>query len=261
MVKPILSGLWQVEAQRRGESVCVSRRKAGLPIGLFLFATIGGVFAGYGVSTVRSTWASVWGDANSSGVQMSNVIAKSDHLASLIRSAITIPETRRYALPAATTGADLERLFDMVTEAAPMMPMEPAPSAAPLEPRVLPSPVKTAAVAAPAKPKLPPPPQPMGLLDDGQIAGIKSRLKLTPEQAQYWPAVETALRSFAKMQLREMRRNRNASGKINIDVNSPEVQQLIWAAMPLLGQLHEDQKSEVRRLVRIIGLEQVASRI
>jgi hypothetical protein len=121
--------------------------------------------------------------------------------------------------------------------------------------------LKTAAVAPLAKPKPSPPPAPMGLLDDGQIAGIKSRLRLTPEQASYWPAVETALRSFAKMQLREMRQNRNPSGKINIDVNSPEVQQLIWAAMPLLGQLREEQKREVRRLVRIIGLEQVASRI
>ena len=42
---------------------------------------------------------------------------------------------------------------------------------------------------------------------------------------------------------------------------SPEVQQLIWASMPLLRQLSEDQKREVRRLVLVIGLEQVASQI
>ena len=58
-----------------------------------------------------------------------------------------------------------------------------------------------------------------------------------------------------------MRLHRSASGRSNIDVNSAEVQQLIWAAMPLLGQLREDQKREVRKLVRVIGLEQVASRI
>ena len=53
-----------------------------------------------------------------------------------------------------------------------------------------------------------------------------------------------------------------ASGKMNIDINSPEVQKLIWAAMPLLmRQLREDQKREVRKLVRVIGLEQVASQI
>jgi hypothetical protein len=49
--------------------------------------------------------------------------------------------------------------------------------------------------------------------------------------------------------------------RVDIDVNSPEVQKLIWAAMPLLMRLREDQKSEVRKLARIIGLEQVASQI
>jgi hypothetical protein len=101
----------------------------------------------------------------------------------------------------------------------------------------------------------------MGLLDDGQIAGIKTRLRLTADQTEYWPAVETALRAVAKHQLREMRQNRNPSGKVNIDVNSPEVQQLVWAAMPLLHRLREDQKREVRRLVRVIGLDQLASQI
>ena len=50
-------------------------------------------------------------------------------------------------------------------------------------------------------------------------------------------------------------------GKVNIDTNSPEVQKLIWAAMPLLMRLRDDQKSEVRKLARVIGLEQVASQI
>ena len=55
---------------------------------------------------------------------------------------------------------------------------------------------------------------------------------------------------------------RNAvAGKVNIDTNAPEVQKLIWAAMPLLMRLREDQKSEVRKLARVIGLEQVASQI
>jgi hypothetical protein len=51
------------------------------------------------------------------------------------------------------------------------------------------------------------------------------------------------------------------SGRVNIDVNSAEVQQLIWAAMPLLTRLRDEQKSEVRKLARILGLEQVASQI
>jgi hypothetical protein len=48
---------------------------------------------------------------------------------------------------------------------------------------------------------------------------------------------------------------------VNIDVNSPEVQKLIWAAMPLLMRLRVDQMGEVRKLARVIGLEQVASQI
>ena len=46
-----------------------------------------------------------------------------------------------------------------------------------------------------------------------------------------------------------------------IDPDSDEVQQLKSAAMPLLFQLREDQKKEVRALARIIGLERVASMI
>ena len=52
--------------------------------------------------------------------------------------------------------------------------------------------------------------------------------------------------------------NANASA---IDPDSEEVQQLKSAAMPLLFQLREDQKEEVRKLARIIGLEKVASAI
>jgi hypothetical protein len=244
------------------ESKRVFQQKAGFPVRLAVFAAIAAVLAGYGVYTVRLAWALPAGDPGSAAMQVSNAGAKSDNLAALIRSAVTIPERRRYVLAAATTSADLDRFFDMVTAAAPMGRAEPSPSTELSETQAAaPARTQTAVAALPAKPKPLPTPAPMGLLDDGQIAGIKSRLRLTPEQAEHWPAVEVALRAVAKIQLREMRLNRNPNGKINIDVNSPEVQQLIWAAMPLLGQLREDQKREVRRLVRVIGLEQVASRI
>ena len=52
----------------------------------------------------------------------------------------------------------------------------------------------------------------------------------------------------------------NAQG-VPIDPEYAEVQQLKSAAMPLLFQLREDQKSEVRSLARIIGLEKVAAMI
>lgn len=96
-----------------------------------------------------------------------------------------------------------------------------------------------------------------GLLNDAQINGIKNRLGLTPAQAEHWPAVEVALRDVARRHL-----GRGKKGVTpKIDVSSPEVQRLIEVAAPLVRQLREDQKREVRQLVRMIGLETVASRI
>src|SRR6201996_8508802 len=99
------------------------------------------------------------------------------------------------------------------------------------------------------------------LLSDGQIAGIKERLKLSSDQEYYWPAVETALRAVAKKIHSTKQANGAAGGTPPIDPDSAEVQQLKSAAMPLLFQLREDQKEEVRKLARVIGLERVAAAI
>ena len=140
-----------------------------------------------------------------------------------------------------------------------------APMAPPAEPAVAP-PKQTAVAPAHEKPvekpkRLPPPvaPQASNLLDEGAITGLKGRLRLTSDQVEFWPAVEAALRDVAR-NLHSSAKQAHA-GRMNIDVNSPEVQKLIWAAMPLLMRLREDQKSEVRKLARVIGLEQVASQI
>lgn len=135
------------------------------------------------------------------------------------------------------------------------VPQAMAPSAAPA----------TASAALPPKPKavLPPKPQPQknyALLSDIQIAGIKERLKLSAAQESYWPPVESALRAVARKIHAGRQANPNAGG-MPIDPDAEEVQQLKSAAMPLLFQLREDQKSEVRSLARIIGLEKVASMI
>jgi hypothetical protein len=120
-----------------------------------------------------------------------------------------------------------------------------------------------AAVAAPAKPKVASKPQPQksyALLSDGQIAGIKERLKLSTDQEYYWPAVETALRAVAR-KIHATRQGDVVASGAPIDPDAAEVQQLKSAAMPLLFQLREDQKQEVRKLARIIGLEKVAQQI
>lgn len=120
--------------------------------------------------------------------------------------------------------------------------------------------------ASPAEPSQhkpasrPPPQRSYALLSDAQIASIKGRLRLTPSQLSYWPEVEQALHALAhKIQAaRQVDSNANAG---SLDPDSAEVQRLKSAAMPLLLQLREDQKDEVRKLARVIGLERVAGAI
>src|SRR3981189_3534496 len=130
-------------------------------------------------------------------------------------------------------------------------------------------PQKTAPAAMPAPPLAPPKPKlaakpqvqkSYALLSDVQIAGIKERLRLSADQESYWPAVESALRAVARKIHATRKADPNATG-VPIDPDAEEVQQLKSAAMPLLFQLREDQKQEVRTLARIIGLEKVASMI
>jgi hypothetical protein len=98
-----------------------------------------------------------------------------------------------------------------------------------------------------------------GLLNEAQIAGIESRLRLTPPQAKHWPAVAAALRDLGRRYFQSRRQHQKVA--LRIDVKSPEVQRLIQTAMPLIQQLSNEQKREVRQLVRIIGLETVAAQI
>ena len=138
-------------------------------------------------------------------------------------------------------------------------------SAAPADlamPRVA-APAAMPAAPVAAKPKLgakPAPQKTYALLSDVQIAGIRERLRLSSSQESYWPAVETALRAVARKIHASRKADPNASG-LPIDPDAEEVQQLKSAAMPLLFQLREDQKQEVRTLARLIGLEKVASMI
>ena len=133
-----------------------------------------------------------------------------------------------------------------------------------------PADLEAAKIAAPAaltpvppKPKLaskPVPQKSYALLSDVQIAGIKERLRLSSDQESYWPAVENALRAVARRIHSARQVDPHATGA-PIDPDAPEVQQLKSAAMPLLFQLREDQKQEVRTLARLIGLEKVAAQI
>jgi hypothetical protein len=100
------------------------------------------------------------------------------------------------------------------------------------------------------------------MLDDAQIASIKERLHLTPDQDQMWPAVEAALRNLAYLKAREARRHGTPASAAQIaavDPNSVEVQGLKSAAIPLLMSFNAEQKDEVRSLAHVMGLDQLAS--
>jgi len=181
---------------------------------------------------------------------VSNKANKKDRLAVVSYTLATYetPETT------AALSESLRQAYASTVPADLGLPKEVAP-AAPMAP----------AASAPAKPKAVAKPQPQpqknyALLSDGQIAGIKDRLKLSASQESYWPPVENALRAVARKIHAGRQANPNAPG-VPIDPDSAEVQQLKSAAMPLLFQLREDQKSEVRTLARIIGLEKVAAMI
>jgi hypothetical protein len=116
-------------------------------------------------------------------------------------------------------------------------------------------PLKTKTVAKPPVQKS------YALLSEAQIAGIKERLRLSPSQEYYWPAVENALRAVARKIHATRHADPNGTGAPIIDPEAEEVQQLKSAAMPLLFQLRDDQKREVRTLARLIGLDKVAAAI
>jgi len=97
------------------------------------------------------------------------------------------------------------------------------------------------------------------LFNAAQLASIKTRLKLTPNQEEYWPPVESALRDIGWKAAHEGRTGSRASQVATIDPNSDEVQRLKSAAFPLIMSMNEDQKREVRMLAQVMGLQQVAA--
>jgi hypothetical protein len=97
------------------------------------------------------------------------------------------------------------------------------------------------------------------VLNNAQIASIRERLKLTSYQTQLWPPVESALRDIT-WQGRDASHKTAANPRgATIDPNSVPVQRLKSAAFPLIMSLSDDQKQDVRTMVRLMGLENLAS--
>ena len=97
------------------------------------------------------------------------------------------------------------------------------------------------------------------VLNDAQIASIKDRLHLTPDQEEMWPAVEAALRNIAYTRQLDAKRRGGNTQVAAADVNSVDVRELKSAAIPLIMSFSSEQKDEVRNLAHVMGLDQLAS--
>jgi hypothetical protein len=180
----------------------------------------------------------------------------------------TYSASPRPSLPPQLVSASVEMpaavlAYAVVDAAEPAMPAArpESPSAAPAVAKRAIQPPRPASPAsqAPASPS-------NAVLNNAQIASIRERLKLTSYQVSLWPPVESALRDISWHQGRADAGGRKlASNALSnprggtIDPDSVPVQRLKSAAFPLIMSLSDDQKQEVRTMVRLMGLENLAS--
>ena len=88
------------------------------------------------------------------------------------------------------------------------------------------------------------------VLNPAQLASIKRRLNLSPDQERYWPAVEA--------ELRKMEYKKGPSGDTRtaaIDTTKMDVQGLRTAGFPLVMSFSDDQRRELKSLAHLLGLE------
>ena len=115
-----------------------------------------------------------------------------------------------------------------------------------------------AAAAAPPKvavaslaPKPPKPKRSNAVLNESQLASIKRRLNLTPEQERYWPAIEAELRKM------EYTKSQGGTRTASIDMSKVNVDGLKSAGFPLVMSFNDDQRRELKSLTHLLGLESV----
>jgi hypothetical protein len=105
--------------------------------------------------------------------------------------------------------------------------------------------------------------RPDAVLNDAQIASIKQRLNLTPDQERMWPSVEAALRNLAYPKSARAARkggSRDALQAVaSIDPAGADVQNLKTAAFPLIMSFNDDQMRELQSITRVAGLDKLVS--
>lgn len=111
------------------------------------------------------------------------------------------------------------------------------------------APPKVAVASLMPKPK--PKPRSNAVLNDSQLASIKRRLNLTPEQERYWPAIEAELRKM------EYSKSSGGTRTASIDMSKVNVDGLKSAGFPLVMSFSDDQRRELKSLTHLLGLESV----
>jgi hypothetical protein len=177
-------------------------------------------------------------------------------VASLEPTAAPAPQPQPIAVAPVAAAPAVKPKVEAKVETRPEIKFEPKPEAKPAAP--------TRAIAAVA-PKPKPKKKEGELFNDAQLASIKTRLKLTDYQQQYWPPVENALRAIGHAMAHNPQPKTTALGYASesrlaqIDPDGPEVSQLKSAAFPLIMSMNDDQKQQVRNIAHVMGLERVAS--
>jgi hypothetical protein len=129
------------------------------------------------------------------------------------------------------------------------------------EPQIIPAPAPKVATGA-AKPQLAAatskpaaaPKRSNSVLSESQIASIKRRLNLTPEQERYWPAVAAELR---KMEYKRDGKPAPGNRMAQVDISKVDINGLKSAGFPLVMSFSDDQRRELRSLAHLLGLENV----
>ena len=145
-----------------------------------------------------------------------------------------------------------------ISEARPAAAITEAPPPPKVAAQAPSAPAKVALASVSSKPAVLAHKRSNAVLNDSQIASIKRRLNLTPDQERYWPAVEA--------ELRKMEYKKDASGKstqgtrtASVDVSKVDVEGLRSAGFPLVMSFSDDQKRELKSLAHLLGLEKVMS--
>ena len=94
------------------------------------------------------------------------------------------------------------------------------------------------------------------VLNEQQIASIRRRLNLSPEQERYWPAVAAQLR---KMEYKKDPKSPQGTRTAGIDMSKVDVEGLKSAGFPLVMSFNDEQRRELKSLAHLLGLEGVMS--